>query len=101
MKKIPFSLIVIGFLVIVFGVFSIALITGFFPVRDLLTHFYVFVFALVIISIMGIIGAIFLGMFISHRIFSSRGFTTFEEEMLEMKDDVEYIRDKLEKLEKN
>ncbi len=100
-KKIPYPLLIVGFVVIVFGLFSLAMMTGIFPVGDILTDFYVFVFALVVISIMAIIGAIFLGMFISHRVFSSREFTSFEEEMLEMKNDIEIIRDKLEKKDEN
>ncbi|MFW5928446.1 MAG: hypothetical protein ACOCSL_04500 [Thermoplasmatota archaeon] len=68
--------------------------------RDILTGFYTFVFGLVVISILAIIGAVFFGMYISHRIFSTRQFTTFEEEMLKMKDDVEEIKKKLEEKDK-
>ncbi|MFO8109671.1 MAG: hypothetical protein R6U17_03995 [Thermoplasmata archaeon] len=101
MRKIPFPLLITGFIVVVFGIFSIALITGVFPVGDPLTHFYAFVFALVLVSVFAMIGAIFLGMFISHRVFSSQEFTAFEEEMLKMKNDIDHIRKKLEESEEN
>ena len=98
MRKVPFPLILLTIIVVVVGVISIGLITGLIPLRDIFTGFYTFVYALVIITILAIIGAVFLGMFISHRVFSSRQFTTFEEEMLKMKDDVEYIKETLEEL---
>ncbi len=96
MKKVPFPLLILGFLVLVFGIFALAIMTGYYPVRDTLTHFYAFVFALVFITIMAIIGAVFLGMFISHRVFSSQGFTAFEEEMLKMKEDIAVMKSMIE-----
>lgn len=95
MRKIPFPLLVLGLVVVIAGLVGISIMVGFIPISAL-TGFYAFVFSLVLISIMGIIGAIFVGMFISHKVFSSREFTTFEEEMLKMKNDIEYIRNKLE-----
>ncbi len=101
MRRVPASLIILGFIVSIVGIFGIAIITGFFPMRDVLTGFYTFVFALVIISILAIIGAVFLGMFISHRVFSSRDFTAFEEEMLKMKNDIGTIKAMLEEKEED
>ncbi|MGM0510668.1 MAG: hypothetical protein ACQESD_06025 [Thermoplasmatota archaeon] len=98
MRKIPFPLMVLGIVVVLAGLVGISIMTGFIPISAL-TGFYAFVFSLVLISIMGIIGAIFVGMFISHKVFSSREFTTFEEEMLKMKRDIEYIRKRLEEME--
>lgn len=99
MRKIPTSLLLVGLFVLLAGVTAVAIITGILPIRDILTSFYTFVFILVLISILGIIGALFLGMFISHRVFSSREFNVFEEEMLKMKRDVEYIKEKIEEME--
>ncbi|MGM0405407.1 MAG: hypothetical protein ACQEQM_04625 [Thermoplasmatota archaeon] len=96
MKRIPVPLILISSIIIGVGLVAVAMMTGFLPMRDVLTGFYTFVFGLVVISILAIIGAVFFGMYISHRIFSNRQFTTFEEEMLKMKDDVEEIKMKLE-----
>jgi uncharacterized membrane protein len=101
MKKLPTSLVIAIGVVVIVGFVSIGVITGFLPVHDIFTQFLAFVFGLVVISILAIIGAIFLGMFISHRAFSAREFTTFEEEMLKMKRDVEDIKEKLDTLESN
>ncbi len=92
------SLLLMGFIVLMLGILSVSIMAGFFRVGDFLTDFYTFVFALVVISILGIIGAAFLGIYISHRVFSSRDFSTFEEEMLKMKGEVEYIRKKIDEL---
>ncbi len=99
MKKVPFSLILISSVVIIVGFLAVGIIVGFIPVGDIFTHFLAFIFGLVVISILAIIGAIFLGMFISHRAFSAREFTTFEEEMLKMKKDVNDIKDMVEEME--
>ncbi|MFW6041157.1 MAG: hypothetical protein ACOC85_04915 [Thermoplasmatota archaeon] len=98
MRKIPLSLIILGTIVVGFGAISVAVMTNIITPRDIFTGFYTFVFALVLITILAIIGAIFVGIFISHRVFSSRQFTTFEEEMLRMKDDVEYIKEEINKI---
>ena len=48
--------------------------------------------------LMALIGAIFFGMFLSHRILSIGGFTPFEEEMLKMREDINAINKKLDSL---
>ncbi len=65
---------------------------------DVITYFYLFVVALVIISILAVIGAAFLGVIITHRIFSVRSFTPFEEEMLQMRKEVKEIKEALDEL---
>ena len=99
MRKIPFPILLMIFVVMIVGGLSIAIISGIIPFRDIFTSFYTFVFLLVFISILAIIGALFVGIFVSHRVFSSRQFTAFEEEMLKMKEDVEYIKENLEESE--
>ncbi len=101
MKKAPFSLILISILIITIGALAIGFITGWIQFQDIRHHFVTLVFLLVFISVLAIVGAIFIGMFISHRIFSASGFTTFEEEMLQMRKDVEEIKEKLEELDEN
>jgi len=101
MKKVPIPLVMLGAIIIGVGLVAVAMMTGILPMRDVLTGFYAFVFGLVVISILAIIGAVFFGMYISHRIFSKRDFTTFEEEMLKMKEDVEKIKEKLDEKESN
>ncbi|UCD91829.1 MAG: hypothetical protein JSV43_06220 [Methanobacteriota archaeon] len=65
---------------------------------DVITYFYLFVVGLVIISILAVVGAAFLGVIITHRIFSVRSFTPFEEEMLQMRKEVKEIREALDEL---
>ena len=98
MRDIPLSLFIIASGLIFVGVLVILVLTGFIPIQEIFTRFIVFVFALVIISILAIIGAVFIGMFISHRVFSSRQFTTFEEEMLKMKSDVNEMKEMIKEL---
>ncbi|MFP3871348.1 MAG: hypothetical protein ACOC55_05395 [Candidatus Natronoplasma sp.] len=99
MRKFPFSLILVGVVVVVVGALAIGFITGWIEFQNIRYHFVTLVFLLVFISILAIIGAIFIGMFISHRIFSASGFTTFEEEMLQMRKDVQDIKKKLKEKE--
>jgi hypothetical protein len=68
------------------------ILTGLISLSDIIANFFIFLLALVTITILAIIGAIFVGMFISHRIFSVKGFTPFEEEMLKMREDLKEIK---------
>jgi len=101
MKRIPLSLKVISIVILILGGVGLAIILSWIQFEEIFYNFYAFVFGLVIISFLAIIGAMFVGMFISHRIFSSREFTTFEEEMLKMRRDVEDIKEKIDKMEGN
>ncbi|MBS3781053.1 MAG: hypothetical protein KGY66_01685 [Candidatus Thermoplasmatota archaeon] len=98
MKRIPFSLKVISIAILILGGIGLAIILSWIQFEEIFYNFYAFVFGLVIISFLAIIGAMFVGMFISHRIFSSREFTGFEEEMLKMRRDVEDIKEKIDEM---
>jgi hypothetical protein len=50
------------------------------------------------IIILALIGAIFVGMMLSHRILTIGAFTPFEEEMLKMREDIKTINAKLDKM---
>jgi len=78
----------------------IGVITGVLSPTDLITSFFTFVFALAVIVVLAIIGAVFVGIFVSHRILSSQTFTPFEVEMLKMRDEVKQILQKVAELEK-
>jgi len=54
---------------------------------------------IIFVALMSAIGGFFLGMWISARFFSTKGFTPFEEEMLRMREDVKALRERLEKVE--
>lgn len=74
----------------------IAVLTGFITPGDLIGSFLLFLFALVVIAILSIIGAVFVGMWISHRILSGQGFTPFEEEMLRMHQEVRDLKERVD-----
>jgi hypothetical protein len=65
---------------------------------DPLTNFYFVILAITAIGILAIIGAVFIGIFITTRILSSREFTPFEKEMLAMREDVKTLSAKIERL---
>lgn len=54
-----------------------------------------------VIIVLALIGAIFIGMLLSHRILSIGAFTPFEEEMLKMREDIKAIKERLEIIDKN
>jgi hypothetical protein len=58
-----------------------------------------FIFSAFFIIVMALLGAIFLGLFLGHRTLSVGGFTPFEKSMLEMKEDIKRIDERLEKIE--
>ena len=62
------------------------------------TNFYFIVVAIAVIGILAIIGAAFIGIFLTTRILSSRDFTPFEREMLGMREDVRKLAAKVEEL---
>jgi hypothetical protein len=70
-------------------------------VEDILLNFVGFISMLVVIFMLAVLGAIFLGMYISHRILSSEGFTPFERGMLEMREDLNKISERLNEIEDN
>lgn len=57
-----------------------------------------FIFAILLITILALVGAIFVGIFIAHRILSPRGFTPFEEEMLKMRGDIRDLTKKMDEM---
>jgi hypothetical protein len=61
------------------------------PVQSAVGNLLSFVFALVFTTILALIGALFVGIYISQRMNSPGGFTRFEEEMLRMRSDVQRI----------
>ncbi|MCI4316989.1 MAG: hypothetical protein L3J96_00490 [Thermoplasmata archaeon] len=69
------------------------------PVQSALGNLLSFIFALVFTTILALVGAIFIGIYISQRLQSAAGFTPFEEEMLKMRADVTELRRRQEALE--
>lgn len=88
----------LGIVAVLVAVESLIL-TGFItPEQSLISSFLTVIYALVVISVLAFIGAIFLGMFVSHRILSGKGFTPFEQEMLRMRQDLRELNDRVEQI---
>lgn len=68
------------------------------PVQSAIGNLLAFIFALVFTTILALVGAIFIGIYISHRLQSPAGFTPFEEEMLKMRSDVTKLREEVARL---
>ncbi len=83
--------------IVLFAIF-VAEITQTIRLTDVISYFFLFVLALVIIAVLAVIGAAFMGVLISHRIFSVRSFTPFEEEMMQMRKEVKEIKKTLNEM---
>ncbi len=68
------------------------------PVESVLGDPLVFVLALVFTTVVALVGAIFIGIYISARILSPSGFTPFEEEMLRMRTDLRDVKAAVEEM---
>lgn len=71
---------------------------GVFRIEDLIANPVLFLIAFVIVAVLSAVGAMFIGVFVTHRIFSSADFTPFEREMLHMRREVQTIKDRLEEV---
>lgn len=67
-------------------------------VFDPFTSFYLIILAIAAIGILAIVGAVFIGIYITTRILGSSEFTPFEKEMLAMREDVKRLAAKVEEL---
>ncbi len=95
-RLIPFWAAIIAVLLFV----EVAELTHLFtlPVQSAVGNLLSFIFALVFTTILALVGAIFIGIYISHRLQSPTGFTPFEEEMLKMRADVSRLREDVAEL---
>jgi membrane protein implicated in regulation of membrane protease activity len=57
-----------------------------------------FALGLIFVTIVALVGAIFIGIYVSQRLLSPRGFSPFEEEMLKMRADVTEMRRQLQEV---
>ncbi len=88
-------------LIVILLVVEVAEITHAFtlPIQSAIGDPLAFVFALVFTTVLALVGAIFIGIYVTQRILSPTGFTPFEEEMLRMRHDVSEMRVAIERLE--
>ncbi|HLN50939.1 MAG: hypothetical protein ACLQD9_08315 [Thermoplasmata archaeon] len=86
--------------IVVLLLLEVAELTHFFtlPLGAALADPLAFIFSLVFTSIVSIIGAIFIGIYISQRLMSRSGFTPFEEEMLRMRTELHSIRTSVDEI---
>ncbi|MCI4336781.1 MAG: hypothetical protein L3K17_06255 [Thermoplasmata archaeon] len=89
-----FWLVVIGALLLV----ELAELTDLFrlPLQSAVGNLLSFIFALVFTNILALVGAIFIGIYISTRLRAPTGFTPFEEEMLRMRQELTELRGKVD-----
>jgi membrane protein implicated in regulation of membrane protease activity len=59
---------------------------------------FTFALGLIFVTIVALVGAIFIGIYVSQRLLSPRGFSPFEEEMLKMRAEVMEIRQEVQEL---
>ena len=97
--RIPVIYIFIVIVLIIIASWTIGSITGLIPIKDILLSFIGFINMLIAITMLSVVGAIFLGMYLSHRMLTKKGFTPFEISMLEMHEDIKEMNKRLEKLE--
>jgi len=81
-------------LIVVLLVVEIAEITRRFtiPIQNVIGDPLAFVVALVFTTLVALVGAIFIGVYLSHRLLTPTGFTPFEEEMLRMRADLQDVK---------
>ncbi len=70
------------------------------PIQSVVGNPIAFVFALTFTTVLALVGAIFIGLYISQRWLSTRDFTPFEVEMLRMREEVAAMRRSIEALER-
>ncbi|MFQ5552683.1 MAG: hypothetical protein ACE5EW_03075 [Thermoplasmata archaeon] len=73
-------------------------LSGIITLADLAADPILFLVAFVIVAVLSAVGAMFIGVFVTHRIFASSEFTPFEQEMLHMREEVREIRERLEEI---
>jgi hypothetical protein len=81
-------------LIVVLLFVEVAEITHLFtlPVQSAIGDPLAFVFALVFTTILALVGAVYIGIYVSARLLRTQGFTPFEEEMLKMRGDLRDVK---------
>lgn len=100
MRANRISLILWSALIFVLVLVEVAEVTRVFtvPVQNIFADPLTDVIALIFTTIVALVGAIFIGIYLSHRLLSPTGFTPFEEEMLRMRADVQQVKQDVQEL---
>lgn len=94
--------VLIGILIIaVLAGVEVSILMGWINPGDLVGSFFLLVYAIVVISVLAIIGAVFVGIYLSHRILATRGFTPFEQEMFLMREEVQKLSERVDAIAAN
>lgn len=93
-----FWMILIMVIAILIGVPLTLNVLGILDIQDIFIYMISSIVGWSSIIILALIGAIFVGMMISHRILTVGAFTPFEEEMLKMREDIKAIDEKLDNI---
>jgi hypothetical protein len=94
MRPPRLALILWSVLIVILLVVELAEITHRFtlPIQSAIGDPLAFVFALVFTTILALVGAIFIGIYVSTRMLSPGGFSPFEEEMLRMRKELQEVQ---------
>jgi hypothetical protein len=68
------------------------------PIQSAIGDPLAFVFALVFTTILALVGAVYIGIYVSARVLRTHGFTPFEEEMLKMRGEIRDIKAAVDRL---
>ena len=101
MRASRWGIILWSVLIVILLIVEVAELTHLFtvPIESAIGDPLSFVFALVFTTILALVGAIFIGIYVSARLLRTGGFTPFEEEMLHMRAEIRDIKAALERSE--
>jgi hypothetical protein len=92
--KTPFSYVLWIILLGIIALF-VSIFTGIVEIKDVFVYIMSAIVGWIVLIVLALIGAILIGMLLSHRILSTGAFTPFEEEMLKMREEIKAINEKL------
>lgn len=100
-SRVPPSYIVIVSILLTFAGIIILWFMGYITFEDLYANFFFLIFQLVTITILAILGAVFLGMLLSHRILSAKtDFSPLEMATMETNVNVKKMQEDIDELRK-
>jgi hypothetical protein len=102
MRASRWGIVLWSILIVILLVVEVAEITHLFtlPIQLAIGDPLAFVFALVFTTILALVGAVYIGIYISARLLRTQGFTPFEEEMLKMRGDIRDVRAMVEEMQR-
>lgn len=94
MRASRWGIVLWSILIVILLIVEVAEITHLFtlPIQSAIGDPLAFVFALVFTTILALVGAVYIGIYVSARLLRTHGFTPFEEEMLKMRGEIRDIK---------